>query len=160
MIDGQYGLHQVRPIRCHRANYESSELFWIDERTAGQARDAFVTRLHVRYDREHFPEDLVCHQTGDRTNFHGRYVLRHAWKGGEAGDAIGSCPEARSYLSSLSTRYEREAQTLANLTGWDVDDIRRRMGFDGTIPTTAEPEKWWRRLWHSAGLLFAPRLQR
>ena len=41
----------------------------------------FVTRLHVRYDRAHFPEDLVFQETADRTNFQGRYVLRHAWTG-------------------------------------------------------------------------------
>ena len=28
---------------------------------------AFVTRLHVRYDRAHFPEDLVFQETGDRS---------------------------------------------------------------------------------------------
>ena len=27
--------------------------------TMGGARDVFVTRMHVRYDAQHFPEDLV-----------------------------------------------------------------------------------------------------
>ena len=40
-----------------------------------------MTRLHVRYDAAHFPEDLVFQETADRTNFQGRYVLRHEWKG-------------------------------------------------------------------------------
>ena len=40
-----------------------------------------MTRLHVRYDDAHFPEDLVFQETADRTNFQGRYVLRHEWKG-------------------------------------------------------------------------------
>ena len=44
-------------------------------------QDVFITRLHVRYDAAHFPEDLVFQETADRTNFQGRYVLRHAWKG-------------------------------------------------------------------------------
>ncbi|HVO95142.1 MAG TPA: DUF2330 domain-containing protein, partial [Terriglobales bacterium] len=30
------------------------------------ARDVFVTRLHVRYDAQHFPEDLVFQETADR----------------------------------------------------------------------------------------------
>jgi hypothetical protein len=50
-------------------------------------QNAFVTRLHVRYDAEHFPEDLVFQETADRANFQGRYVLRHAWKGED------SCPQ-------------------------------------------------------------------
>ena len=50
-----------------------------DRPIKAQARDVFVTRLHVRYDAEHFPEDLVFQETGDRTNFQGRYVMRHPW---------------------------------------------------------------------------------
>ena len=41
----------------------------------------FVTRMHVRYDAETFPEDLVFLETSDRTNFQGRYILRHPWTG-------------------------------------------------------------------------------
>ena len=58
-----------------------------------QSRDVYVTRLHVRYDRAHFPEDLVFQQTGDRENFQGRYVLRHPWQG-EA-----KCDAAKRYSS-------------------------------------------------------------
>ena len=46
-----------------------------------QAQNVFVTRLHVRYDAESFPEDLKFHQTGDKTNFQGRYIMRHPYKG-------------------------------------------------------------------------------
>src|SRR5918992_1122032 len=53
-------------------------VFWIGESTP---QNAFLTRLHVRYDNAHFPEDLVFQETADRTNFQGRYVLRHPWKG-------------------------------------------------------------------------------
>lgn len=45
------------------------------------ARDVFMTRLHVRYDAAHFPEDLVFQETADRSNFQARYVLRHEWQG-------------------------------------------------------------------------------
>ncbi len=47
-----------------------------------------MTRLHVRYDAEHFPEDLMLKVTGNRTNFQGRYVLQRAWSGGA------DCPAA------------------------------------------------------------------
>ncbi len=117
-------------------------VFWTGEgRNAGLAQDVFVTRLHVRYDREHFPEDLVFQQTGDRTNFQGRYVLRHPWTGTD------SCPAAQNYHASLGPRFEREAQTLASLTGWDLEDIRRRMDLGGSGSAVFEPEPWWRRLW-------------
>ncbi|HEU5162171.1 MAG TPA: DUF2330 domain-containing protein, partial [Thermoanaerobaculia bacterium] len=63
-------------------------VFWIGGGDGnGGAQNVFVTRLHVRYDEEHFPDDLVLQETGDRTNFQARYVLRHPWKGDADCDA-------------------------------------------------------------------------
>ena len=62
------------------------------------AQNVFVTRLHVRYDRDHFPEDLVFQETGDRTNFQGRYVLRHPWTGSS------TCAAADRYRNELRER--------------------------------------------------------
>ena len=101
---------------------------WIDTdedapfamRRAGGA-GAFVTRLHVRYDAAHFPEDLVFMETRDRENFQGRYVLRHPWRG------TATCPAAEAYRASLPARFRQEAQNLAGITGWDAKDIAARM---------------------------------
>jgi hypothetical protein len=83
--------------------------------------NAFVTRLHVRYDAAHFPEDLVFMETRDRENFQGRYVLRHPWRG------AASCPAAEAYRAALPARFREEAQNLSGLTGWDAKDIAARM---------------------------------
>jgi hypothetical protein len=88
----------------------------------GGAVDVFLTRLHVRYDAAHFPEDLVFQETADRQNFQGRYVLRHPWKG------TATCPAAEDYRRNLARRQETEAQTLATLTGWNIDEVRRKIG--------------------------------
>lgn len=108
------------------------------------AANVFVTRLHMRYTAESFPEDLVLMETGDRQNFQGRYVLNHPWTGEV------SCPQGRQYLQSLPKRFEAEAQTLARLTGWDIADIREEMQEKGQSfdPTDVPPEKpWWERIW-------------
>jgi hypothetical protein len=109
---------------------------------AMSAPAVFVTRLHVRYDSAHFPEDLVFQETADRANFQGRYVLRQGWEGQEA------CPAADSYRRSLRDRREQEAQRLASMTGWDVSTIRQKMKLGaegpGALPASA---KWWERLW-------------
>ena len=55
----------------------------------------FVTRLHVRYDAAHFPEDLMFQETADRSNFQVRYILRHPYTG-EARCAAGTPIAARS----------------------------------------------------------------
>ncbi|MEO0400168.1 MAG: DUF2330 domain-containing protein [Pseudomonadota bacterium] len=107
----------------------------------GPAQDVFVTRLHVSYNAETFPEDLMFKETGDRSNFQGRYVLRHPYEG-EA-----SCAAADDYRASLPKRFEREAQTLANLTDWDVNAIRDKMNDKGQTFETPKPTPWWRRLW-------------
>jgi hypothetical protein len=99
--------------------------------------DVFISRLHLRYDSAHFPEDLAFQQTGDRTNFQGRYILRHPWTG-EA-----KCDAARTYLKSLDTRYRTEAENLASLTGWDIQDIYKKMNFR---PTDGN-KKWWQKIW-------------
>ena len=106
-----------------------------------QARDVYVTRLHVSYDAEHFPEDLMFKETGDRTNYQGRYVLRHAYEG----DA--QCEAADEYRANLPKRFETEAQTLANLTGWDIQDIRDKMSDNGQTFTPPAKTPWWKRLW-------------
>jgi hypothetical protein len=104
-------------------------------------QNVFVTRLHIRYDKAHFPEDLVFQETGDRTNFQGRYVMRQPWTG------PATCPQAEVYRRELRERQEREAQTLASLTGWPLAEIRRRAGLAATSPNAATPAAWWRDLW-------------
>ena len=113
-------------------------VFWNDGQN-GQPPNVFLTRLHVRYDNAHFPEDLVFQETADRANYQGRYVLRHAWTGSA------SCSAATAYRAQLRERHNEEVGRLASLTGWNVADIRKRAGLpDG--PPQPEPT-WWERLW-------------
>jgi hypothetical protein len=98
---------------------------------------AFVTRLHVRYDRAHFPEDLVFQETGDQQNFQARYVLHHPWTG------TASCPAADQYRQGLRDRQEREAKNVAHLTGWRIGDVRKKMNI-AAVTTT---KHWWDSLW-------------
>ena len=87
----------------------------------GGAANAYVTRLHVRYDAKSFPEDLVFLETRDRENFQGRYVLRHPWTG------AASCTAAEQYRESLVARNKQQAGDLASLTGWSAREIEQRM---------------------------------
>ena len=102
------------------------------------AQNIFLTRLHVRYDAAHFPEDLLYQETSVRGNFQSRYILRHPWAGAD------DCSAAKIYRRRLRERYEREAQTLASLTGWKISDIRQTMNL-AALP--AEEKKWYQRLW-------------
>ena len=116
-----------------------------------QAQNVFVTRLHLRYDAKTFPEDLKFQTTGDRTNYQGRYVLRHAWRGD-----YGKCEAAGTYANGLVDRWDKEAKTLASLTGRDINDIRERMKEEGMSAAALnlgdiKPTKWWENLWGNKG---------
>jgi hypothetical protein len=117
-------------------------VFWLAESSNnGGASNAFLTRLHVRYDREHFPEDLVFQSTGDRTNFQGRYILQHPWNGDS------KCEALAAYRHSVRERQEKEAENLARLTGWSINDIRRKMKLaSAASPKVPNEKKWWE-LW-------------
>ena len=127
-------------------------VFWLDSTTSpgrprplrpviGGTQNVFITRLHLRYDAQHFPEDLVFQETADRSNFQGRYVLRHPWTGAS------DCPGAKTYREQLTMRQNTEAATLANLTGWDIANIRSKMGkIDSSSPSTT-PKKWYQKIW-------------
>lgn len=123
-------------------------VFWLDEQpqpSSGprfappwMSNRVFITRLHVRYTRDKFPEDLIFQETDNQQSFQGRYILTHPYKG-EA-----NCPSGRQYMRSLPARFEKEAQTLARLTGWDIQEIRQKMNL-----LQPRPEQWWKKLWNS-----------
>ena len=118
-------------------------VFWLDrgDNPSG-ARNVFLTRLHLRYDAAHFPEDLSFQETADRENFQGRFILRHPWTGSDR------CEAAQTYRRELPKRLEQEAQTLASLTAWDVNKIRRKMNLTAGSMVPAEGDPWWKKIWN------------
>ena len=135
------------------AQLQELGVFWLDDpvdeprgRTRfapQQARDVFVTRLHVRYDADSFPEDLKFKTTGNRDNFQGRYVLRHAY------DGEMQCEMATDYKKQVNERREEEIKTLAKLTRWERSDIRDKVeDTTGFFDIKAKSDvKWWNRIW-------------
>jgi len=79
-----------------------------------QNNTVFFTRLHVRYDREHFAQDLVFQETPDKRNWQARYVLHHP--------AAGSfkCEEGRAYIQNTINRRSTELKNLQQFAGWSA----------------------------------------
>lgn len=143
------------------SNAELKELgvFWLGQQKVNRndrrfirpspAADVYVTRLHVRYDAENFPEDLRFQATSNRKNYQGRYIMRHPWKG------KATCKEATRYYSSLNERFFKEAKNLSSLTGWNIASIRKKMKKNGQNPAdfktvkqeSSFPDEWWKDLW-------------
>lgn len=97
----------------------------------------FISRLHVRYSRDKFPEDLIFQETSNRQFFQGRYILRHPFKGDL------KCEAGKVYQNSLPARFEQESQTLAKLTSWNIRDIRRKVN-----EAQNQSEPFWRNIWN------------
>lgn len=121
-------------------------VFWlgdISQRSPliGGGLPVMLTRLHVRYTGETFPEDLMFQETKDNQNFQGRYIMRHPWKG-EA-----TCDQARQYFENKRKSQEQEAQNLASLTGWDINQIRSKMEFVKASLGSSNSGEWWKGIW-------------
>lgn len=122
-------------------------VFWLNNtvnapNVMGGGLPVQITRLHVRYTPDSFPEDLNFQETSDTQNFQGRYVLRHAWNGNPE-----QCPEAKEYFKQLAERHQQEAKNLAELTGWQLADIYQKMNIKNTNKTSTSDDDWWKTLW-------------
>jgi len=81
--------------------------------------NVYFTRLHVRYNRDKFPQDLMFQVTPNTENYQARYVITHP----ATGDF--SCEAGKKYLKELKERRVDEMEMLTYLTGkgysdWDV----------------------------------------
>jgi Na+-translocating ferredoxin:NAD+ oxidoreductase RnfD subunit len=81
--------------------------------------NVFFTRLHVRYNRNSFPQDLQFQLTPNKENFQARYIITHPAQGDF------DCEAGKKYLKELKKRRQGELEMLASLTGksyedWDV----------------------------------------
>ncbi|HMV43998.1 MAG TPA: DUF2330 domain-containing protein [Leptospiraceae bacterium] len=128
------------------SNQELEQLgvFWLGDngkqkQNWGGAPQGMITRLHLRYNNDTFPEDLVFQETKDQTNFQGRYIIQHPWKG-----SPNQCSQAKEYFKQLRVREEQRAENYRTLTGLDIKEIRGRMKLQ---EEPKEEDKWWKKIW-------------
>lgn len=86
-------------------------VWWINNQPNS---NVFFTRLHVRYNRKNFPQDLMFQTTGNTERFQGRYVVHNRAQGNL------DCESAKPYLEKLIKRRGQELIELNRLTGWSI----------------------------------------
>ncbi len=108
----------------------------------GNSGQVFFTRLHVRYSRDKFPQDLMFQVTPNKEHFQCRYVMNHAAQGDM------SCDEGQRYLKELESRRKMEMDELSALTGWDsplqknyIQEFSNQI--KGDVMTTIDPSSAW-----------------
>jgi len=119
--------------------------YWISPTYDQPPGVVVLTRLHLRYDKEHFPEDLVFQETADRENWQARYVLHHPYSGTD------ECPQLAAYHKTVWDRRKEEAKNYCDLTGAGVDETRTRMGVAENWSAPYETASWWERIWPAPG---------
>ncbi|MFM9910352.1 MAG: DUF2330 domain-containing protein, partial [Chitinophagaceae bacterium] len=81
--------------------------------------NVYFTRLHIRYNRQAFPQDLLFQVTPNTENYQARYVITHPANGEF------NCDAGKKYLKELKDRRKNELVQLTSLTGknyenWDM----------------------------------------
>jgi hypothetical protein len=95
---------------------------WTDYRNVDEEitdpgnQQVHFTRLHFRYNRNSFAQDLQFQVTPNTETFQARYVITHPARGRF------SCEEGKKYLTSLRERRKAELEELNRLTGKTLDD--------------------------------------
>ncbi len=135
------------------AELKAAGVFWLNDgsdakkmpsgfRRPMPQSNTFITRLHVRYTRDKFPEDLMFQETSNQETFQGRYVMNHPFKGNL------SCAAGKKYQQALRPRLEKEASNLANLTGWSIRDINSKIDFSIAQPSKKTGgDNFWQNVW-------------
>ena len=79
------------------------------------SNNVYFSRLHFRYNRKSFPQDLAFQVTPNTQNFQSRYIITHP----ATGDL--SCAAGKKYLQDLKQRRRNELKELTALTGKDIN---------------------------------------
>ncbi len=87
-----------------------------EEEPDNSGRNVHFTRLHFRYNRNSFPQDLMFQVTPNTENFQARYVITHP----ATGDL--SCDAGKKYLQDLKARRKKELRELTALTGTNINN--------------------------------------
>lgn len=95
-----------------KAELRSAGVFWAgndeaDRYSGGGAQPVVLTRMHVRYTANTFPEDLMFTQTKDRENWQTRYVIQNPYD-----SSVAQCSEKVGRMDCEAMCKPRVAQVL------------------------------------------------
>ena len=80
------------------------------------SKNVHFTRLHFRYNRNSFAQDLMFQVTPNTETFQARYVITHPATGNF------NCDAGKKYIQDLRKRRKAELTELAALTGRDINN--------------------------------------
>ncbi len=87
-----------------------------NEETDNGSKNVHFTRMHFRYNRKSFAQDLMFQVTPNTQNFQARYIITHP----ATGDF--NCDAGKKYLQDLKQRRKKELVQLTALTGTNINN--------------------------------------
>ncbi|MEM7179840.1 MAG: DUF2330 domain-containing protein [Spirochaetota bacterium] len=122
-----------------KQDLRSLGVYWMNAPDFGIQPEAYVTRLHIRYTKESFPEDLMLQETSDTQTVVTSYKITKPWSGKN------TCSAMSTYQSKVKSRQKQAMANLQNLTGSSEINF--------TSPSRQTPnkntgEKWWKKIWN------------
>ena len=87
-----------------------------DEDYENGNRNVHFTRLHFRYNRRSFPQDLTFQVTPNTEQYQARYIITHPANGDF------NCTAGKKYLLDLKARRKKELMELSSLTGTNLNN--------------------------------------
>jgi hypothetical protein len=93
------------------------------------SKNVHFTRLHFRYNRKSFPQDLMFQVTPNTLNYQARYIITHP----ATGDF--NCAAGKKYLQDLRLRRKKELQELTVLTGTNINNWQDEASAKNEIET-------------------------
>jgi hypothetical protein len=88
---------------------------WVSQYHYGYQGSVYFTRLHVTYDREHFPQDLMFQETPNQENYQAKYSITYPASGSDF-----TCDAGQEYVKNLNKRRWEELYNWQYLTGGDI----------------------------------------
>ncbi|MEI7736732.1 MAG: DUF2330 domain-containing protein [Ferruginibacter sp.] len=98
------------------------------------SKNVHFTRLHFRYNRKSFAQDLMFQVTPNTETFQARYVITHP--------ATGSftCDAGKKYLQDLKKRRKQELEELMVLTGTNINNWQEDASAKNDEETVADAQ--------------------
>ncbi len=87
-----------------------------NQETDNGSKNVHFTRMHFRYNRKSFAQDLMFQVTPNTENFQARYIITHP----ASGDF--NCDAGKKYLQNLKQRRKKELMELTALTGTNINN--------------------------------------
>lgn len=96
-------------------SFKDLGLDWIPDAKSTQYFPIFLTRMHVRYNRTTFPQDLAFQITPNNQPYQCTITVQHVAPGFE------NCEQGKFYANQVAQRREKELITMNQYAGWSMN---------------------------------------